>query len=561
MEKGRFSGNVSGSRRLNQPESIRKGRTCLEAAAVIVVLFIFSAILLLLLFFSVTGSAAVYGGAERVRYYTDSPLFHLFVFAVITAAGMILTGKQEDGSRVCPSLNRIQFKRWMLIISGLYLIWIMGTLFGPASDQRLVMESGKALTEGDMSPWKQTGFTYSSYSCEGYAYVHPHQNGQILYAALLTLIAGENAALLWQFLNVAFLAAGMCYTGMLSKEVLPLRRGYGLTLFLFAFLPFSFYFTFAYGTVPGFACAAAALWYQRRFLCDGGRRNLILSAIAITAAILLKSNYLIVLTAMVIFYAADAVFQRRTVSLLGAVLAVSFYLLSHSVMLFGLSAAAGHPAEGGPPKLTWVEMGLQEGSRAPGWFNNYNIYIYLDNHEDPEMTQAAVEQDLVQTVRYFLEHPDYAAEFFQRKIQSVWAEPTFQSLWIQEVKGPGWLFKPFALSLFREGQWANEIYWELCNALQSLVYAGALLFVAFRGHKVRFEGLIFAVIFIGGFLFHLIWEAKGQYTVCYFIMLLPYAWSGFGGWLAWLRDRLGDREESRWMGEKKTACKGKRVRL
>ena len=90
--------------------------------------------------------------------------------------------------------------------------------------------------------------------------------------------------------------------------------------------------------------------------------------------------------------------------------------------------------------IIWLEMGLQDGSRAPGWFNNYNVYIYLDNHEDPELTQAAVERDLAMTVQYFLEHPDYTADFFEKKIQSVWAEPTFQSLWIQEVKGPGWLF-------------------------------------------------------------------------------------------------------------------------
>ena len=32
--------------------------------------------------------------------------------------------------------------------------------------------------------------------------------------------------------------------------------------------------------------------------------------------------------------------------------------------------------------------------------------------------------------------------------------------------------------------------------------------------------------FIGGFLFHLVWEAKGQYSVVYFMLLLPYAYLG-----------------------------------
>ena len=32
-----------------------------------------------------------------------------------------------------------------------------------------------------------------------------------------------------------------------------------------------------------------------------------------------------------------------------------------------------------------------------------------------------------------------------------------------------------------------------------------------------------ATAFIGGFLFHMLWEAKGQYTFTYFILLIPYA--------------------------------------
>lgn len=530
--------------------------SCLEEAACVVILLIFSAVLLLLFCLSVTGSAAVYGGSEQIWFYPDSPFLHLFVFAAVTAAGTAAlrgpaaasgAGKgaasgEEPFLRAPVSLNRVQFGRWVLIISGIYLIWIMGTMFGAISDQRMVVESGKALIHGDMSPWAPVGFRYNGSGCEGYAYTYPHQNGQILFAALLALISEEHVAFLWQLSNVAFLAAGMIYTGRLAAETLGIRKGYGLTLAMLAFLPFSFYITFVYGTVPGFACASAAVWYEKQFLDRRGWKNLLLSAACITAAILFKSNYLIVLTAMVLIFLADALFRRRAVSLLGAAAVIAAYLFSHGAVNAGLSAAAGHPVDGGPPMLAWVEMGLQEGSRAPGWFNNYNVYIYLDNKEDAEMTEAAVERDLAQTFRYFLEHPDYSAGFFDRKLRSMWTEPTFQSLWIQEMKGRGWLFPSFAGSLFKEGGTANEVYWQLCNAVQSLVYLGALLFVWFRGRRVRLEGLFFAVIFIGGFLFHLFWEAKGQYAAAYFVMLLPYAWTGLGDWIL---------QTGRWMEAKR----------
>jgi len=36
-----------------------------------------------------------------------------------------------------------------------------------------------------------------------------------------------------------------------------------------------------------------------------------------------------------------------------------------------------------------------------------------------------------------------------------------------------------------------------------------------------------AMIFIGGFIFHLVWEVKGQYAMPYYVLLLPYAAMGY----------------------------------
>lgn len=41
------------------------------------------------------------------------------------------------------------------------------------------------------------------------------------------------------------------------------------------------------------------------------------------------------------------------------------------------------------------------------------------------------------------------------------------------------------------------------------------------------EYIILKVIFIGGFLFHIAWEAKGQYTLPYFMLMVPVSLSGY----------------------------------
>ena len=63
------------------------------------------------------------------------------------------------------------------------------------------------------------------------------------------------------------------------------------------------------------------------------------------------------------------------------------------------------------------------------------------------------------------------------------------------------------------------------NFLQTWILAGTLCYLLFRREKTEY-GWIFLLIFLGGFLFHLFWEAAGRYAVPYYVMLIPYASMG-----------------------------------
>lgn len=58
--------------------------------------------------------------------------------------------------------------------------------------------------------------------------------------------------------------------------------------------------------------------------------------------------------------------------------------------------------------------------------------------------------------------------------------------------------------------------------------------------------LLLPMIFIGGFIFHLFWEAKGQYTITYFVLLIPLLCKGTYGY---------DRRDSRWYFEFRKASR------
>lgn len=493
-----------------------------ERFCITTVWIIFAAILVFLTVISAFVTCSVYGGKEVIEYGADQPFFHVLCLFAVLLAGVFMKRKGFSPWNVLE--KPVIFNRILLLVLGLCGIWILLTCFLPGSDQRMVYESAQALYDGNYSPWAPWGFRYgASEGITGYAYTYPSQNGLILYFAAVYFVFRELTPYVLQVMNIVFLLAGMIYLYRLFRDIFCLGAMRGTCLLLVGYLPFTFYITFVYGTIPGFFFASMALYYEYRFFKTGDWRIFLVAAASICVAIFLKPNYLIVLAAMAIYLLTWAVFRRKVGFFAAAVLLLLLYAGSGKGLNLCIKLITGEPVSAGAPMLAWVEMGLQEGNRAPGWYNSYNISIFSENELDPERTLLAVKEDLADTLQGFSEDPKGAKNFFLRKQASIWAEPTFQSLWIQEIKGDSWLLPGMTESLFNEGGILNRIYVSFFNLMQSLVYGGALLFLLLRRRHITWEQLMPAIIFIGGFLFHIVWEAKGQYTVCYFILLIPYA--------------------------------------
>lgn len=510
-----------------------KDRTILERICTGFVQVFLAAVLLFLAVMSSAVTCTVYGGKEIVEYGGDSPILHLLIFAALVfllacQRGRLQNRPQRNGSKGGGSAGaERRWRRTLLIVAGLFLIWMLLMLIWAGSDSRMSMESAWCFLKGDYRPWDSVGYVYRvPHDPSGYAYTYPSQNGLILYMALVSLAFGEAAPYMIQVFNIGFLFLGALSLGKLATELFDGERKKNMTYLLLSYLPFSFYYLFVYGTMPGFGLSGLALYRLHRYIKDGRASDLWIASVSATAAVLLKSNYLIVLVAMLIYLASEGVFRKKARLFAAAFLMAAVYIGAGKAMTFYLEAVTSRQADGGIPMTAWVEMGLLEGKRGPGWFNNYNVSIFSSNGSDSERTKRAVAEDLRETIGEMAKNPVKTADFFLRKTESIWAEPTFQSLWIQEIGGGSWLIPGVMDSLLRKGGILNAVYLALANIAQTLVYASAFLFLVLEHKRVRWEQLIPGIIFIGGFLFHLIWEAKGQYTVFYFLLLLPYAWAG-----------------------------------
>lgn len=195
----------------------------------------------------------------------------------------------------------------------------------------------------------------------------------------------------------------------------------------------------------------------------------------------------------------------------------------------------------GIPMTAWIAMGLQDGKAAPGWYNAYNNSIYEDNDYDFEKTEAAVIEEMKRIVGHYPQDITTSISFFVKKVSSQWNNPTFQSLWILEDRGndDNWL-------LHGNGRYFYTLW---VNLLQTWILAGTLFYAVLRFKTSSLQEMILPMTFLGGFIFHLFWEAEGLYSILYFPLLLPLSICGYGEWRSWLcREKRKVKEEG-WQSE------------
>ena len=391
----------------------------------------------------------------------------------------------------------------------------------PVADQGTVLSAAQAFAKGD----------YTMLDAGGYLAVYPHQLGLVAYFQLLNAFAGPNTYLLIQVCNVFALMA--CY--YLLYRITGQLFGAGnvsvlCILLLFGCIQPLFYVSFAYGNLVGLAAALGAIYFQLRYFAERKRSLALLSAGLIALSIALRSNHLVFLIAMAIFYLADAIFEKKRFSYCMVLLVFLANVLLAGLVNLGYHLASGREITKGMPKALWIAMGMQEGERASGWYNEYSLALYRKTGCDDDAARQQAQKDIAARLEAFAERPGEAAAFYYRKTASMWNNPDYQAFWVNLDNRPSNIWgSPFGAKPISGGsQFSSRRLYE--HISEHHFSRRAALF------SVKLEEELSAADDSGrglsrGFLFHLFWEAKGQYALPYFLLLLPYA---SAGWMRFL---------------------------
>ena len=471
-------------------------------------------ILLFLAWVSVISTSAV--TLSEYIYFTEiSGLPYLIILLVLIALSVIPPVNRfiEGIDRRLSSdrkLFRILYYSLILLLLTLSVIWVVITDFRSWADSLKVQDAAMGLISGD----------YSEYLPQGYIGYYPHHTGLALLESLIIKIFGVNSAIVFQLINavcVPLIASAL--TGFTDSNLRKLI----IIGFCILWIPLIFSTSHIYGNVPGLA---SALWgYSLLFdsVEKCSKKPGIASALFIAFACLVKENYLIFLIAYCLLCVLMFIEKKRSHSLVIALIAVMAFVL--------FSAVVNHITEGiidseladGVSKWSYIAMGMEEGYRAPGWCNDFNMESYRASGYDTELQSIMAKAEIRARIRELVSHPAYTLDFYVKKLASQWNEPTFQTVW--NLRGhdhelPS--FVNYIVSIY--GSFRMIPYFKF---FETVIYVAAFFFVCFE-HRPDAKSLLLLTTFIGGVLFHLLWEAKAQYALFYFVLLIPVAMNGCG---------------------------------
>ncbi len=475
-------------------------------------------------------------GDEFPANVPDSVARNLLALAIAAGGiGLLFLLEKRLAPKAQEWVMRAAVTALSLWMGGAGLYWIREIDRVPVGDQAFIYGGASYFIEGG----------YFFLEKGGYCDMWPQQLGLMAVVEALFRLVGTYNYFACQLINVA-LVVGI---GILGYLLIRRMTGHmavvlGYCLCMVFCLPLIFYTGWVYGDVPSIFCILLSAVLLLQYGKDGRIRYLAALVPAVTMAVLVRENSLIMLIALCLCAGVYAL-QRKDKKLLAAlVLCVALPWAAYTgvTKMYETRAGLAHPL-GGIPATSYLAMGMQEENGKYGWFTEYCKKVYWESDNDPEYARWVSGIHIKERLAYFRDNPAYARAFYREKLLSQWNQPLYQSLFFSaqysEGKEPG----PDSLDYKVHGQYFVQVL-ACCDRMQFVLYAGMVcyfLFAVKKGDSIL--KYLLAATILGGFFFSVIWEAKARYILPYYVMMYPLAVVGYWQLMRGVMRLFGRREK------------------
>lgn len=461
--------------------------------------------------------------SEKVLYEMDNIALNIFCTAIFTVFVFKMKKHYDFFARVDLRFMEVGLVVYTIMLG---LIWIFSVTSVPAADSQSVFETATGATVGDYSSITGNGNFYNSAYYNGHSYYnfYPFQLGFVLISEIVYRIFGTASSMPVQVINVLCLAAAYLGIAKITKYIFKRRSIEFITILLLAgcFQPMLFC-TFVYGNIIGMCCAIWASYFLIRYFQTTKYLLLIPCAILLIVATIAKYNNMIYLVAFVIMLIVHTVKEKKWQSIAFALAICIATVGINNLIIVSYESRANTKLADGVSQVMYLDMGLNDSYMAPGWYNGIAIDTYKSCNLNNEVANQRAWSNIKNRLDVFGSNPGYTFDFFGKKIVSQWNEPSFESIWISEVKSHSHEVNSIGNGMYNGslGQFF-ELYFNIYMQIVYLLLVIGIYCLFFK-RMTNIETTLLLLVILGGFGYHLLFEGKSQYILTYIPIMMPTA--------------------------------------
>ena len=461
---------------------------------------------------------------EVIQYAKDNLLLNLFFTVLFFVLLFRLRRHYDFFAKINLRVMEVALVVWVLLLG---LFWVISVTSVPAADSGMIYHTATQAAQGNYAsmlnndPTSPMADYYYNHSYYNY---FPYQLSFVAFSELFYRIFGTGSSMPIQIFNVLTLSSAYYAVAKIAYLLFNRRSVEFITIIMLAgCLQPILFCTYVYGNIIGMSAALWACLFLLKYFRSRRYVWLIPSALMLTLSVFVKYNNLIYLAAFVILLIVHAIREKKWQSIAFGVAVCILCVLVPSIPARVYEAKAQTQFEKGVPQICFLDMGLQDSSMASGWYSKTAVDDYYYAGFDADTAAGIAKQNIGVRMSYLNSQPDMLLGFFNAKLLSQWNEPTYESIWISQVKEHEHPVSDFVNNVYTGGTGQFlEVYFNFQMQCLLLLFVVGI-YLLFFTKKLSLETMLLPLVLLGALGYHLLFEAKSQYALTYIPLMIPTA--------------------------------------
>ena len=461
---------------------------------------------------------------EKILYEKDNLFLNILFILLFVFIALALYNLKDYILKINDRTIMVALFIYTVVVG---IIWVLKVQSVPQTDAGYVFSAVQGSIKGDMTPFRE--LNDAMFKRQSYFHLYSYQLGMVFIEELICRIGGHETALFLEVVNVVALASAYVALLKIAKKIWN-KKGllFVMAIFLATALQPILFTTFGYGNIISFSAGIWATYFSIKFMHSESKFkwvSLIFSVVFVTISVLAKYNSMIIMLSIVIGLIIFIINKKDWKYFVAIPIFILVPILASNLVVRHYEDKATMDYRDGVSQKLYLCMGLNDSAMAPGWYNGIAKGLFTKYNNQIEPAEKEADENISARMKTFREDPAYAYDFFSKKVLSQWNEPSFESIWVSQVKSHyyGNVEKTSWLDGVYNGDIGKRLYayFDIHQMIMMLLLVAGL--IALLKYKFNPDVISLLTILVGGYLYHLLFEGKSQYILVYYILIVFFA--------------------------------------